>query len=580
MSPLPSNGTNGTVATNGKASQEPLQHYQDWPSDSGFKGAPDITAPVELTVQGHIPDFAAGTLYRTGPDGYQVDTARKGNLEMSHWFDGFSKVHRFQIVPVEVQLAEARSGETDPYVQIRVLYNSKSNVEGMIERIRKSGNLEGFTFGQKRDPCQSLFKKFIAAFEPPRFSYEKYSNLGVTMSVNTPGLQSRNPDAKQTLWAKTDAAAYKELDWETLEPMGLVDQTRLHPALNGPMSSAHAKSDPITHDVYNYNLLLGPYQRFRVFRVNAKSGKTDILAVIPGPAGYVHSFFLTESSLVLCVWGGRFSYCGAKILWEKNILDALDEFNPNLPAKWFVIDRTPSRRGIVATYNSDAFFCFHTINAYEEQSPDDHAQVDIVAQLTQYDNLDILKRFYYDNILSSHPNGPSNYAGEKGDSTRPYVVQWRLPAVNSQVRPQDPSKNAVLERRFPRNDTPELPNINHNYLTKPHRYVYGVADRDKSSFVDGLVKLDTKTGEALFWEQQGHTPSECIVIPRPEATEEDDAVLLTVVLDGYKAQSYLLCLNARDMKELGRAEVGAPVGLGFHGLHVRPQGERVIGVER
>lgn len=42
-------------------------------------------------------------------------------------------------------------------------------------------------------------------------------------------------------------------------------------------------------------------------------------------------------------------------------------------------------------------------------------------------------------------------------------------------------------------------------------------------------------------------------------------MLLSIVLDGVKESSYLLCLDAGDMRELGRAEVGGVVGFGFHG---------------
>ena len=74
-----------------------------------------------------------------------------------------------------------------------------------------------------------------------------------------------------------------------------------------------------------------------------------------------------------------------------------------------------------------------------------------------------------------------------------------------------------------------------------------------------------------MWSSHGHTPSEPIFIPNPNNNTgaEDDGVLLTVVLDGYKARSYLLCLDARDLKEVARAEMNSVVGLGFHGKHVR-----------
>jgi len=66
----------------------------------------------------------------------------------------------------------------------------------------------------------------------------------------------------------------------------------------------------------------------------------------------------------------------------------------------------------------------------------------------------------------------------------------------------------------------------------------------------------------------GHTPGEPIFVAGVEDEGEDGGVVLSVVLDGVKGTSYLLCLSARNMVELGRAEVLVAVGLGFHGRHI------------
>lgn len=41
-----------------------------------------------------------------------------------------------------------------------------------------------------------------------------------------------------------------------------------------------------------------------------------------------------------------------------------------------------------------------------------------------------------------------------------------------------------------------------------------------------------------------------------------------MVLDGYKGKSYLLCLDAKDLTEIARAEVDTVVSFGFHGKYV------------
>jgi torulene dioxygenase len=107
--------------------------------------------------------------------------------------------------------------------------------------------------------------------------------------------------------------------------------------------------------------------------------------------------------------------------------------------------------------------------------------------------------------------------------------------------------------------------MNPAYQTRRHRYSYRYANRFKSSFMDGIVKFNNVTQTSIFWEEEGHTPGEAIFVADPEGKKEDDGVLLTVVLDGFSERSYLLVLSAKDLSEVGRAEMAGLMSFGFHG---------------
>ncbi|KAI6151617.1 carotenoid oxygenase [Pisolithus tinctorius] len=518
-------------------------HFNNWPNDAGFEILHEEREPVELTVSGHIPSYVSGTLYRTGPGGHQVKTNKGTTFAIDHWFDGFSQNHRFQII---------QTGSS-----ARVVYNSRRSVDPLIENIRLTGNMDGFSFGQKRDPCTSFFKKVMSVFVPDPRPQEQH-NIGVTLSINPPGLG--NPQTTEnkkggghasdiyTLLAKTDAAVMRHIDPETLEPRGMVSQKALHPELTGTLSAAHAKSDPVTGDVFNYNLALGRSPVYRVFRVSASTGQTEVLAT---------NYF------ILCIWSGHYAWGGLKILWEKNMLDAISPFDPNQKALWYVIDRKQGK-GIVAKYECDPFFCFHTINAWEEPSPTDPLHTDIVADLSIYKDLDILKRFYYNNIKSSS-HASLNYTGDNRRSCDVFLRRWRLSSVDT-ASPLE-FREAVTVHTAKHDRSCELPVINPRFLTKPSRYIYGACDRDLSTFFDGLVKYDMETQTAAYFSVHGHSPGEAIFVPNPNGTAEDDGVLLSVVLDGFTEKSYLLVLDAKTMKEVGRANMDCVVGFGFHGVY-------------
>lgn len=565
------------------------RHLNDWPNEDGveilslvtdvllmmgqFETMDEQRTPMPLKVSGKIPTYAIGTLYRTGPGTHKVDRINGTTWKASHWFDGFTQVHRFQIVSSD------SSGSP-----IQVFYNSRRTVDKLLERIRTTGEFKPFSFGQKRDPCQSFFQKVMTVFTPVGQLHTgdpALQNIGVSLSVNMPSLEAPehngstngNPLRIKSLMSKTDANGYQFIDPETLEPIGLSSQRNLHPDLTGPMTATHAKSCPQTGDVFNFNLDVSKKAIYRIFCASAATQKTTILATITdAPGAYIHSLFLSANYVILCVWGSHFAHRGLSLLYHRNILDSIVPLDPSQPCRWYVVDRTPGGQGLVATYHSPAFYSFHTINAYEEASPTVPGDVDIVADLACYDDMSVLHRLYYDNVKSSSP-GASCYAGDKGDSTRSWLGRWRLPSVcGNDAKLDGKVKTAVQVFAAPRSQSLELPTLNAQLITRRHRYVYGIADRQLSSFFDGIAKFDATTQTSVFWGEKAQSPGEPIFVRNPEGVDEDDGVLLSVVLDGYRGSSYLLCLDARDMRELGRADVNGVIGFGFHGMHIPATG--------
>lgn len=527
--------------------------------------------PVELEVEGNIPSYAAGTLFRTGLGPRSVDCGDKGVFRVNHWFDNFAQIHRFQI--------HSPTGD-DKHVT-RVTYNSRLTSDGLIEKVRKAGRLDGMTFAAKYEPCKTFFQKLQSVFTPAMRLLPKAPpkpnevNIGVTTSINFPGLSAtgqaepgpRDNTRIATLCTKTDAAIVQMLDTETLEPIGLARQEILHPDLKGPISGAHAKSDPVSGDVYNFNLQFGGGQgTYRLFRTSASTGQTSVLATVQHTTAYIHSLFLTENYVILCIWNSHFRAGGSVILFKNNIVESL-EYNDTQPARWIVVDKRPTEeggQGVVATYESPPFFGFHTVNAYEHTSVDGIKH--ITADIPAYQSLEVLNAFYFDNILSDSPKA-GQIQGQWGDLLAPKYRRYRLPDIPQE--PRQETRQAVVDFELCRNDTPELPTLNWSIFTKQHRYVYGVGDSGKSTMADCLIKLDLNDRSVKKWSEQGQTAGEAIFIADPDSTEEDGGVLLTVVLDGISGKSYLLVLDARDMSEIGRAKVNGVIGFGFHGLHTK-----------
>ncbi|KAF3010991.1 hypothetical protein E8E13_010651 [Curvularia kusanoi] len=529
---------------------ESSRHFGDWPNVGAFEAILEQRDPIELPVHGQFPSEIAGVLYRTGPAHFKLNDIANGAISVHHWFDGFSCLYRFEIVPSEDGC--------------RIFYSSRQQVDKLVEHVRQTGAIEQITFAQRQDPCAGFFKKLKTMFfSTPENPNPEHRNVGVTIH---PEIKAES----RKLVSRTDYGMTKEIDFDTLEPVGITEQKSLHPELKGPLSCAHVQIDPVTGDYFNYNLSFGYTASYKIFRTSASTGQTDILASIAGPEAkpaYIHSFCLTENFVVLCIPIAHFKGKGASILWERNMLDAIAPFDPNANVQWYVVDRKHGN-GVVARYTSDAMFTFHSVNAYEV--PGSQGRTDVFCEFIEFSSLDVLHRLYYENLVSSGP-GAHKYSGNDIDrlSITPRFKRYKLGNV------QQP--NASAEMRVGRATVEfelvapligELPVINPAYSTKQARFVYTILDTGLSSYVDSLAKTDLITGETLTWSTPKHTPGEAVFVARNDPLYEDDGYLLSVVLNGETDTSYLLCLDARDMKEIARASANVPVAIGFHGHHL------------
>jgi torulene dioxygenase len=271
---------------------------------------------------------------------------------------------------------------------------------------------------------------------------------------------------------------------------------------------------------------------------------------------------------------------------------------------------SPKEAGI--HYNAiqtPTFFTFHTINAYNSPSPDDPSKDDVTIDLTCYETNAILDHLYLDHMRSIPSPGqpgidiPSARRYTLSDITPPpinteksTVTYVRVPTPKTITTP--PIKEARMEFEI---SNIELPTIHPRAYSTPYRYAYGThrAERDAPGvFVDKIVKIDMKTRTWKTWGAEGYTTGEPIFVSRPRSQnhrgtrgeggrlvkeeDEDDGVVLSVVLDGVQQRSMLVVLDAKDLKEVARAEMDRCVPLGFHGLFMENFGsaEGKINAER
>jgi torulene dioxygenase len=274
---------------------------------AGFEHVPEQRTPVDLQIHGVIPPWLSGVLYRTGPGTTRIPTTADPSkvVEIQHWFDGLALHHRFEIFP---------GGE-------RVSYRSHNGSDDLERQIAEAGRYPTLSFGQRKDPCQAIFRNFSAAFQAMRAMgvgspSPSGVNVSVTLTPDMPGLGAEisglsTPSGARYIVAKSDANALQIIDPETLEPLLATTYEQLDPRLDGPLSAAHSCRDQETGDFYNYSCKFGArFPTYKIFRIGGKDGKVDVLAEIKdAPPSYVHSFAMTKRFVVLCVWQAHMKRC-------------------------------------------------------------------------------------------------------------------------------------------------------------------------------------------------------------------------------------------------------------------------------
>ncbi|KAJ3291568.1 hypothetical protein HDU79_002297 [Rhizoclosmatium sp. JEL0117] len=512
-----------------------------------FKQENEVLEPVECAVEGSIPGWLHGQLYRTGPGIFDIQ-AEGRTISLDHWFDGIAITHLFEI---------HQGG--------KVTYRNRVTGKSRKESIERNGIMAS-TIGPFKDPCQALYKKMFSVFGHP----SQPSTLNVTVSprLMLPG------EKKPLCVLKTDANALQFIDPNTLIPVE--GPPKDYGVLNSelakyPFSAAHEEYDPITDSFMNIVGNMGNKAEYIVFESfqNVPTTTATILAKFKDPyANFIHSFSSTSKYVIIQFWPLSFGSKGKKLFETTNMVDAL-EWDPKRNARFIVIDRLEQR--VVVEYQHPADFCFHTVNAFDDEDTGD-VVLDLlmsgtgeqlaaysVSQLRNITDQESLKRI---RTLTTTRFQRLRLAD---------LEEARMTYVHGDALPKTAPFAQVV---FDDSISMELPRINPKWRHRAdYRFVYGVSTMFRHlhshALFDSLVKFDVSTQSHVSWMKVGHTPSEPMFVPNPDGDgSEDDGVVLSIVLDGSLNKSYMLVLDAKNFEELAKADIGQALPYGLHGAFV------------
>jgi beta,beta-carotene 9',10'-dioxygenase len=361
------------------------------------------------------------------------------------------------------------------------------------------------------DPCRSLYQRVTSMFSP---------NLTDNPNVNLGKLGER-------FIAMTETPIPVQFDADTLAAAGVAYD------VPGHLTTAHPHMDRATKGMLNYAAKLGPRSSYRFFLLRPDAAKPEVIASEPvrRPA-YMHSFGLTERSLVLA----EFPYVVNPLSLALGGRPYIENYrwHPELGTRFHLFDRSTGES--VGPFETDARFGFHFVNAYEDGD-------EVVADICTFPDPGIVQDLYLERLRAGKPVAAAA------------LERFRIAPGSGEV---------TIERLI--DESVELPRINYGRCNeRPYRYTWGVGI--DGGWLDKIVKADVVERSSKTWSGDGYFPGEPVFVPVPggEGEDEDEGVLLSVVLDARKGNSFLLALDAASLEEVARAEVPHHIPFGFHG---------------
>jgi beta,beta-carotene 9',10'-dioxygenase len=366
------------------------------------------------------------------------------------------------------------------------------------------------------DPCYSVFGRFMSFFTNVRTDN---CNVNVTIVNNQPVALTESINS----WA---------FDSETLESK---ENVRYTDRLDGQMTTAHPHYDYKRKLTYNYLLKFGYKSKYQLYSLQNGSLERKLVAEIEAKKpSYIHSFGMSDNYLVMALF--PLTVIPLKLKFKVRPLAENYKWEPEQKLKFYVIHKDTGE--IVRYAETDPFFGFHHINTFETENG-------VVCDLCALPDASIIKNLYLNRLKQG--NLPSAAAD---------VVRFHIP-----FKETDPvTYKVVADTDF------ELPRINYKEFNgRKYNFAYGCSIKEKGDFLDSIVKINLSAGTHERWHKEGHYPGEPIFVAKPGSAREDEGVLLSVVLDSKKGNSYLLVLDAGNFKEIAAAALPEHIPFGFHG---------------
>ncbi len=324
--------------------------------------------------------------------------------------------------------------------------------------------------------------------------------------------------------------------WQ-IDPLTLANKGK---ASWGPLDgvSAHPKVDESTGELMFFNY--SKYAPYMHYGVVDRSGALAHYVPIPlsGPR-LPHDMAITRNYSILN---------DMPLYWDADLLKRdihAARIHEGVPTRFALIPRHGQPEDI-RWFEASPTYVLHWTNAYEDGDEvilegyyQDKPMPDPIEEAGQYSHM-------------------MAYVDEHSFQSR--LHRWRFNLKTGETMEERLSDRIV-----------EFGMINPAYLMDKSRYVWSTTTRPGWFLFNGYCRHDTQTGEEQVFElPEGVYASESPMIPRKDASAEDDGYLITFLIDENKGSSECAILDASDVSKGPICRIALPhkISSGVHATWV------------
>jgi carotenoid cleavage dioxygenase-like enzyme len=395
-----------------------------------------------------------------------------------------------------------------------VSYANKFLHSQAYQRATKRGKITFSEFAT--DPCRSIFGRVFSVFSP---KFTDNANVNVTQIANR-------------FVAMTETPMPIEFDPQTLETLGVF---KYEDKIKGNLTTAHPHFDFGRKEALNYVTRMSRISNYNVYRLPVSGKERQLIGSIPvKEPGYMHSFGITQNYVILTEF--PLVVNPLNLLFSGKPFIENFRWKPEKGTRFLVIDRNNGK--LIRVYETESFFTFHHVNAFEHDGK-------IVLDIVAYRDASIIDAFYLSKVKANTEPIPQGK-----------LRRFHIPLHGGTGSTSEWISDVAME----------LPRIHYKQRnTRDYQFVYGIGTNQPTEFSNQLIKLNVQNGFLKTWFEENSYPGEPVFVKRPGAKKEDEGVILSVVLNANKRNSFLLVLDAGSFEEIARAEVPHTIPFGFHG---------------